>query len=51
MLGRLLTIIVLIIGIVLLYNEFSNFEGLKVSNNLFLDPHPLEEKIDVRLNI
>ena len=41
----------MLIGVFLLYNEFSNFEGLKVSNNLYLDPHPLEEKIDVRFNI
>ena len=51
MLGGLLSVIILIIGIVLLIREFQNFEGLKISSNLYLDPHPLEEKIDVRLNI
>ena len=51
MLGGILSICILFIGIILLFNEFKNFEGLKVSSNLFLDPHPLEEKIDVRFNI
>ena len=51
MLGGILSIVILLVGIILLFNEFRNFEGVKVSSNLFLDPHPLEEKIDVRLNI
>lgn len=46
-----MSVCIILISVILLFNEFSNFEGLKVSNNLFLDPHPLEEKIDVRLNI
>lgn len=49
--GGLLTILTIIITIILFLNEFTNFQGLKIIKNLYLDPHPKEEKIKITLKI
>ena len=45
--GGVLTIITILITIILITNEFQNFQGLKIIKNLYLDPYPLEEKLKI----
>jgi hypothetical protein len=49
--GGVFTILTIVITSLLLINEFSNFKGLKIIKNIYLDPHPLDEKINIRLKI
>lgn len=49
--GGVLTIITILITIILITNEFQNFQGLKIIKNLYLDPYPLEEKLKITLKI
>ena len=49
--GGLFTLTTIIITMILLVNEFTNFKGLKVTKNLYLDPNPLEEKINIKIKI
>ncbi len=49
--GGLFTLIIFFITISLFINEYFNFQGLKVTKTLYLDPHPLDERIKIRLKI
>ena len=49
--GGVITMIALIFTTVLFLNEYSNFESLRVDKNLYLDPKPTEETVEVSLRI
>jgi len=49
--GGVITLIALAITVLLFLNEYSNFEGLRVDKNLYLDPKPNEETVEVSLRI
>ena len=49
--GGVITVVALIFTTLLFFNEYSNFESLRVDKNLYLDPKPLEETIEVSLRI
>lgn len=51
LMGGILSIVLTLIVIVVLSKEYLNFKGLKVTKNLFLDPHPIEETLRVKLDI
>lgn len=49
--GGVVSIVAIIFTILLFWNEYSNFESLRVDKNLFLDPHPNEETVEISLKI
>ena len=51
LIGGILTIILIIFSLYLLINEYSNFKGTQISHNLYLDPNPKEDQIQVRFKI
>ncbi len=49
--GGVISAFALIFIVFLFYNEYSNFETLTIRKNLYLDPKPLEETIQVSLKL
>lgn len=49
--GGVITVIALIFTTLLFWNEYSNFESLRVDKNLYLDPKPTEETVEISLRI
>ena len=49
--GGVVSIIAIIFTMMLFWNEYSNFEGLRVDKNLYLDPRPTEETLEVSLRM
>lgn len=51
LMGGVLSIILTLVIILVLSGEYSSFKGLKVTKNLYLDPHPIEETLRIKLDI
>ena len=49
--GGIITVVALLFTVVLFFNEYTNFESLRVNKNLYLDPKPIEETVEVSLRI
>lgn len=49
--GGVVSILAIIFATLLFCNEYSRFEGLRVDKNLYLDPHPIEETVEISLRI
>lgn len=49
--GGVITLVAVIFTTVLFWNEYSNFESLRVDKNLYLDPKPTEEMVEISLRI
>jgi len=49
--GGIVSIIAILCTLALFWSEYSNFESLRVDKNLYLDPHPTDETVEVSLRI